>query len=68
MEIVFPKEQLSNLGKTGKRFRGREAFKYTKVSHMEKNTQNNHGTSISSNTDYIPWATLLPETKKPGKP
>lgn len=47
------REQLGNLGKT-RRFRGKEAFKY----------KSNYRTSISRNTDYVPWATLLPETTK----
>lgn len=49
----------------GKRRFGGKDFKYTKVSHVEKN---NYGTSVSSNIEHLPWATLLPETtRKPDK-
>lgn len=66
-EIIFSKDQSSIVGKLGKR-RSREKGFQIQKSLSNGRKKNNYETSISSNIDYIPWATLLPEaTKKADK-
>lgn len=60
--IIFSKEELSNLGKMWEEtIQGERGFQvHNGLAHRKKN----YGSSNSGNLDYIPRATLLPQTTK----